>query len=78
MITDCISTTSFVVLIKDEAINEFSAGRGIGQGDLLSPLLFNLVVENFSQTMDVAKLNKEIDTYVIGESLVGKQLMIVN
>ena len=45
----CISTASFSMLINGTPIGFFKSSRFLCQGDPLSPFLFMLVVEAFSQ-----------------------------
>ncbi|GJZ73076.1 RNA-directed DNA polymerase, eukaryota, reverse transcriptase zinc-binding domain protein [Tanacetum coccineum] len=41
----CVSTTSFSVCINVQSCGYFKGGRGLRQGDLISPYLFTLVME---------------------------------
>lgn len=41
----CISTTLFAIIINGDVSNFFQASRGLRQGDLLSSLLFMVVME---------------------------------
>ncbi|KAK2638139.1 hypothetical protein Ddye_025934 [Dipteronia dyeriana] len=49
---DCISTTRLSVLVNGSPTKKFWMERGLQQGDPLSPLLFNLVVEVLSRMLD--------------------------
>jgi hypothetical protein len=48
-----VSTVRFSVLIIGTPTDFFRSSRGVRQGDLLSPLLFVVVMEAFSRMMDV-------------------------
>lgn len=55
LITTCISTTSFSVLVNGEPAEPFSPTRGIRQGCPLSPYLFVLAINELS-----LRLNQEM------------------
>ena len=50
-IRTCISTIQFFVLIKGSLVDFFGSSRGLRQGDLLSPLLFLIMMEVFSRML---------------------------
>lgn len=49
LIMNCVSTSSFSLLIESEATNRFYSECGLHQGDPLLLLLLNLLKENLSQ-----------------------------
>ena len=48
-IRTCISTVQFFVLVNGTPADFFGSSRGLRQGDLLSPLLFLVMMEIFSR-----------------------------
>ncbi|GJW43062.1 RNA-directed DNA polymerase, eukaryota, reverse transcriptase zinc-binding domain protein [Tanacetum coccineum] len=44
-IMTCVTTTSFSICVNRESCRYFKGGRGLRQGDLISPYLFTLVME---------------------------------
>lgn len=69
---NCISTTSFAVMVNDGPSSFFKASRGPQQGDPLLSLLFLTVMEAFSRLIKrVGELNVVKSLSVgVGESLV--------
>jgi hypothetical protein len=53
-VMNCITSTSFVVMINGETSPFFKPGRGLRQGCPLSPLLFLLIVEGLSRLLKEA------------------------
>jgi hypothetical protein len=54
LIAHCISTVCFSVLINDTPISFFNSSYGLRQGDLLSLLLFVMVMEALGKMIHVA------------------------
>ena len=50
----CLSTVRFSILINGSPCGFFKSSRGLRQGDLLSHLLFVLVMEAFGRMLDKA------------------------
>ena len=52
----CIRSTAFTINVNNERVGYFKGGRGLRQGDPISPYIFTLVMEVFSLV-----LKKQID-----------------
>ncbi|CAK8531084.1 unnamed protein product [Lathyrus sativus] len=50
-ISECLSISSLSILVNDSPTREFKMGRGLRQGDPLSPFLFLIVAEAFNTMM---------------------------
>ncbi|XP_060177768.1 uncharacterized protein LOC132607701 [Lycium barbarum] len=58
-VMECIKTVSYSVRINSTATMPFDAGRGIRQGDPVSPFLFVLVMDYFSRMLKQLKKNPQ-------------------
>jgi len=67
-INECIRTATASVLVNGSPTDEFSLGRGLRQGDPLSPFLFLLAAEGFHVLMESLKVNDLFVGYTVGRS----------
>ena len=65
-IKECISTTSFSVLVNGIPARLFKASRGLWQGDPLSPFLFTLVAEALGGLVNKAKYLNLLEDFSFG------------
>ncbi|GJX77241.1 RNA-directed DNA polymerase, eukaryota, reverse transcriptase zinc-binding domain protein [Tanacetum coccineum] len=56
-IMQCVTTAGFTLNVNEERIGYFKGGRGLRQGDPISPCLFTLIMEVFS-----LMLNRQIES----------------
>uniref|UniRef100_A0A2N9EHM0 Reverse transcriptase domain-containing protein n=1 Tax=Fagus sylvatica TaxID=28930 RepID=A0A2N9EHM0_FAGSY len=73
-ISSCISTAHFSILINGSPEGFFEGSCGLCQGDPLSPLLFDIVMEGLSGLLDRAVLRGLVSGFSMGNS--NKQLVI--
>ena len=71
----CISTVKFSVLINGSPSDFFGSSRGLRQGDPLSPLLFDIVMEALSRMLDVAASAGQFSSFSMG-STAGSSVMV--
>ena len=64
----CISTVKFSILINGSLVYFFGSTRGVHQGDPLSPLLFDIVMETLSRMLDAAAMLGQFLGFSIGNS----------
>jgi len=67
-IQECIGTATTSVLVNGSPIDEFSLGRGLRQGDPLSPFLFLLAAEGFNVLMASLSRNNLVNGYKVGRN----------
>ena len=71
----CILIVKFSILINGSPIDFFGSSRGLWQGDPLSPLLFDIVMEALSRMLDVAASAGQFSGFSVG-SMVGPSVMV--
>ena len=71
----CISTVKFSVLINGSPSDFFGSSRGLWQGDPLSPLLFDIVMEALSRMLDVAASARQFSGFSMG-STAGSSMIV--
>lgn len=64
----CVTTVEYKVCMNDTLVGPIIPGRGLRQGDPLSPYLFLLCVEGLSQVIMEAASNNEIHGFQISTS----------
>ena len=67
-IKECIGTATVSVLVNGSSTDEFSLGRGLRQGDPLSPFLFLLAAEGFNVLMEALTRNNLFSGFQVGNS----------
>jgi len=77
-IMSCITSVFFSVHINGQSAGEFPGGRGLKQGDPLSPLLFDISMEYFSQLIHKHSLAKDFRFHPHYKSMQLTHLMFVD
>ena len=65
-INECVRTATASVLVNGSPTDEFSLGRGLRQGDPLSPFLFLLAAEGLHVLMEALSANNLFTGYRVG------------
>ena len=71
----CISTITFSILINGSPSDFFGSSRGLWQGNPLSPLLFDIVMEALSRMLDVAASAGQFSGFSVA-STAGPSVMV--
>ena len=71
----CISIVKFSILINGSPSDFFGSSRGLQQGDPLSPLFFDIVMEALSRLLDVAASAGQFSGFSVG-STAGSSVMV--
>ena len=69
LILECVTTSSFSILLNGQPTRHFRPTRGLRQGDPLSPFLFIICAEGFSTLLRDAEARKEIHGLKIGKKV---------
>jgi len=79
-IKECVMTATTFVLVNGSPTNEFSLGRGLHQGDPLSPFLFLLAAEGLNNMMKAMCESTLFRGYSVGSDnpMIGSHLQFVD
>lgn len=72
IVMQCVSSTSFSILLNGQPSSIFYPSRGLRQGDPLSPFLFIMCAESLSALLRDAELKKTIHGVKIGRKVEPK------
>ncbi|MCH80912.1 RNA-directed DNA polymerase (Reverse transcriptase) [Trifolium medium] len=73
---ECVRSATTSVLVNGSPIDEYWFGRGLRQGDPLSPFLFLIVAEGLNVMMKASVEANLFKGYILGESSAGIILSI--
>ena len=62
-------------MLNGSLFDFFGSSRGIRQGDPLSPLLFDIVMEALSRMLDEAAISRQFSSFSVG-NIVGNSVMV--
>ena len=68
LIKECVGSATASILVNGSPTDEFPLGRGLRQGDPLSPFLFLLAAEGFNVLMKALSENNLFSGYTVGSS----------
>ena len=68
-VMQCVTTTSFSILINGSPFSFFKPNRGVRQGDPLSPFLFVLATEVLARLIEREVSNNKINGYKLAPDL---------
>ena len=64
----CISTVKFSILLNGTPVDIFGSTRSVCQGDPLSLLLFDIVIEALSRMLDTAAILEQFSGFLVGNA----------
>ena len=67
-IQGCLHSASLSILINGSPTNEFTPQRGLRHGDLLAPLLFNIVAKGLTGLMREVVDKKRFNSFLVGKN----------
>lgn len=77
LVMKCVTTTSHSLLIEGEATNRFCSGKGLHQGNSISSVLFNFLMENMSQVIHLMVRRGKLDRYkIVGVDSINHLLFV--
>ena len=65
-IKECVGIATTLILVNGSPTDEFPLGRGLRQGDPLSPFLFLLAAEGFNVLMESLTQNNLFSGFQVG------------